>query len=128
MSLNGRNGALVKYEAPSKSWRDLVQRYFENGKRCDVQKFTEFDGDGGAVCDDGEGVDLEMADSPKNKGRKKRKRKSVRLHPSYAGFTGDGLVGKKELKQIANRCYAAKVGRKETESVSRDRSDAMDCD
>lgn len=128
MSLNGRNGALVKYESPSKSWRDLVQRYFVNGKRCDVREFTEMDGTGKVVNNEHEG-DSEMI----MKDQKKRKRKSVRLHTSYAGFTGDGLVGKDELKKIANQCYAASVIRKERTSLEKESNDhnvkeEMDCD
>merc|ERR1712154_396278 len=133
MSLNGRNGALVKYEPPNKSWRDLVQRYFVNGKRCDVREFTEMDGEGSVV---GKDRDSEMKD--KGNGLKPtRTRRSVRLHPSYAGFTGDGLVGKEELKKIANQCYAATVRRKERASRKDDGGmeandcndkDQMDCD
>merc|ERR1712157_334719 len=35
--LNQHNGALVKYKKPSKSWQELIQRYYKNNKHCDLK-------------------------------------------------------------------------------------------
>merc|ERR1712087_734465 len=110
---NEHSGAVIKYEAPKTQFRNLVRRYFENGKQCDVRQFTEIGQETGRGPECQPEVDQEMKEH-----RRRSRRKSVRLHSSYAGFTGDGLAGKEELKQIANQRYAATAKRKESVSHS----------
>lgn len=115
MRLNKYNGALVKYRKPSKSWQELIKNYYKNNKLCDVKQFTKIEQE--QEEDEDDFIMIE---------NKKRKR-AIRLHPSYTGFTKDDFMNNsEELKKIANQCYVSSV--KTTNNNNDNNLNCMDCD
>ena len=126
--LNKHNGALVKYRKPSKSWRELIQNYYKNNKHSDVKVFTKMDD----MLKEGEeeiNEDFEMGENEEKRVKRKR---PIRLHPSYTGFTKNGFMNSEELKQIANQCYVSTVktvgGDNNGNNGNKGNKDCMDCD
>ena len=122
--LNARNGALVKYRKPEKAWLELIKNWYKNGKVCDVKHFTKYD------CniddDDDEEEDFEMNDNKLSYLNKKKKR-PIRLHPSYTGFTKNNFITNEDLKDIANKCYVS-TAKSITNNDNNNNDSSMDCD
>eukprot|EP00483_Globobulimina_turgida_P004810 UN04819 len=124
MRLNKYTGALVKYVKPErKSWQELIQRYYQNNKHCNVEKLVE-------ITDDNEDVinndnDFEMNNG---NGANKKNKRPIRLHTSYTGFNQNKFINSDQLKKIANKCYVSTVQRNKSNDKEENNDDWMDCD
>mmetsp|Transcript_58852 Transcript_58852/g.93588 ORF Transcript_58852/g.93588 Transcript_58852/m.93588 type:complete len:286 (+) Transcript_58852:26-883(+) len=132
MSLNQYSGALVPYKKPmaSKSWQELIQTYYKNNKHCNVKEFTEIGKE--HTEENQDETDCEMREK-----KESRKKRPIRLHSSYSGFSKNAFINSEELKKIANQCYVSNVananrnGCKSTKLSENERetdNESMDCD
>merc|ERR1712154_330073 len=81
---------------PSKSFKESIQTYFRNDKHCDITQFTKMEED--------QHDDFVMKE-------RKKKRRPIRLHSSYAGLKNINNLNcnPQEFKEIANQCYVQRV-------------------
>ena len=93
-----------------KAWRQLIQTYCSNNRHCDVQHFTKMD-------------------TIHYKINEQKKKRAIRLHPSYAGFTNKfHCLDAERAKQYANRTYVNKNVSKFHSNKETKNNNLMDCD
>eukprot|EP00483_Globobulimina_turgida_P011417 UN11439 len=88
MKLNKYTGAVVKYVKPErKSWKELIRRYYENNKQCDVENVNM------------EKMDDDDFEMNHGNGRNKKNKRPIRVHPSYTGFNKNHFISSDLLKK-----------------------------